>query len=401
MHLMSFKLRAVVAGLLVSNVVLAGLWWHERGRAGGDEVTRRAAALPVTGGAADARVGGEQKNAVAPAGRDPRALRDALRAAGVDEGLIRQFVESAVWHKQQQGDTEKRRREWWKQSSLSSSFSVTSAATRKAVDAELRELLGDTRLDELMRTKQFSGVPEEKRAALGRIFSDYGEMMNATYAEMGNFQMPEDQKRLELLKAERERDLKALLSPAEYEQVMFSELPEVQRAKLVASQLDLSEAEFREVVRMRREITERLGANASPQAANDAEKRFDGELAAMIGRERMEQQQLRQSQDYTVLEKARERLGFSEEVFTGVLARRSQALAEAAEIQAGAMTVAEKRKALKALATDVKTGVEQQLGAAAAQGYFMQNGMSWLRELDRGYGVRVASGGWVETVEIK
>ncbi|MBC8008621.1 MAG: hypothetical protein H7067_00815, partial [Burkholderiales bacterium] len=363
----------------------------------------QAAALPVAGGAAGARVGGERKDtvAVAPVGADPRALRDALRAAGVDEAFIRQFVNSAVWSKHQRNDIEKRRSEWWKQSPLSSSFSIASAATRKAVDAELRELLGDTRLDEVMRTRQLAGVPEEKRAALGRIFSDYGEMMSGIYAEMGNFQMPEDQKRLELLKAERERDLKALLSPAEYEQVMFSELPEVQRAQLLAGQLDLTEAEFREVVRMRREVAERLGANASTQATNDAEKRFDEALAAMIGRERMEEQQLRQSRDYTVLAKARERLGFSEEVFAGVLTRRSQALAEAAEIQAGAMTAVDKRKALKVLAADLKAGVEQQLGAAAAQGYFMQNGMSWLRELNRGYGVRVTSGGWVETVEIK
>ena len=397
---MSNKLRVVVVGLLVSNIVLAVLWWRAAG-----EGRRQATAFAVaTEGEAGTR-SDDAKAAVAavvrPVGAEPRALRDALRAAGVDEALIRQFVNTAVWNKYQRDDTEKRRSEWWKHSPLSSSFSVTPAGARKAIDAELKELLGDGRLDEMTRSKQFAAVPVEKRDALMRVLADYGEMTSAIYAEMGNFQMPEDQKRLELLKAERERDLKALLTPAEYEQVMFLDQPEVQRAQLIAGQLDLTEAEFREVVRLRREITARLGPEPDYKKANAEEKAFDEALAGLVGRERMEAQQLKQSADYKVLEKARERLGFSEEVFTGVLARRSQALAEAAAIQSGSMTVPEKKKALKALAAAVKTGVEQQLGSAAAQGYFMQNGMPWLRELDRGFGVRMASGGWGESVEIK
>lgn len=336
-----------------------------------------------------------------PAGADPRALRDALRAAGVDETLLRQFVNSAVWHKHQRDDVEKRRREWWKQSPLSSRFEVVPAATRKAIEAELRELLGDTKLDEVMRARQFAGVPEGKRAALGRVLADYADMTGAIYAEIGNFQMPEDQKRIELLKAERERDLKALLTPAEYEQVMFFDTTEVQRAQLVAGQLDLTEAEFREVVRMRKEISARLGPNPPHEKANAEERDFDAALVALVGRARMEAQCLRQSADYTVLERARARLGFSEEVFTGVLARRSEALAEAAAIQTGVMTVPEKKKALKALAAEMKAEVARQLGAGGAEGYFMQNGMSWLRELERGRGVQTTTSGWVESVEIK
>ncbi len=397
---MNFITRVVVVALLASNIGLAGLWWRECSRTTAETKGSTAtisANVAVSGRAGEAK----ESEKIAPAGRDPRALRDVLRAAGVDEELIRKFVHSAVWHKNQRDDAEKRRREWWKHSPHSSRFEVVPAATRNAIDAEIKELLGPERMDAGDFAKRFAGVTTEKRAALERIFTDYADMTSAAYTEMGRFQMPEDQKRLELLKAERERDLKELLTAAEYEQVMFRELPEVQRAQMVAEQLDLTEPEFREVLRMRRELAERLGANATPQASNEAEKRFDAELAAMIGRERMEEQQTKQSRDYTVLDNARARLGFSDEVFAGVMARRSQALAQAAEIQAGAMPLPEKKKALKALVAEVKASVTQQIGTAAAEGYFMQGGMSWLRDMDRGYGVRVGNGGWVETMEIK
>lgn len=85
----------------------------------------------------------------------------------------------------------------------------------------------------------------------------------------------------------------------------------------------------------------------------------------------------------------------------GVLAQRAQTLLKAAEIQSGAMTVPEKRAALKALAAEAKAGVGQHPGEAVAEGYFRQNGMGWLRELERGKGVRVGTSGWVESVELK
>jgi hypothetical protein len=397
-------LRLALTLSLMVNLLLAGGWiWRaasQSGRSAGQP------GLTTAPGATTERV--TEAKPATPAVvshssvEDPKALRDALRAAGVSETLVRRYVRDAVWAKYQRDDSEKRRKEWWKQSPYSNRVIAVPSATVKAVEAELRALLGDDGSD-VVSVDRMTFLPAEKRPAIMRIISDYNEMVSGIRAEMMDFQMPGDQDRLNLLEQECRRDLQAVLSPAEFAELSLQQSPAWQRAQRIAGQLDLTEAEFYEVVKLRSEADKLVAQD--PKSAmiqnREAERRFDEALTQLVGAERIRTQNEKNSRDYEVLQKAQSRLGFSQEVFAGVLDQRDQANAAAAEIEASSLPVKEKREALKKLAGGVKTEVARLLGPEAAESYFRQNGMPWVRDLERGYSLRFTTGGWVESVEVK
>jgi hypothetical protein len=329
----------------------------------------------------------------------PRAVRDALRAAGVKDSVARRLVEQVVWDRHSTTEP----RPWWQASAMGSGFSTPSPATFKAVGAELSALFpespglggrSDPRLDVLS---------EEKRRAVERVLRDYADMSGVIHAEMMAFQMPEDQERLALLKAERDQDLAALLTPEEYAEVTLLESPAGQRAQFIAQQLDLTEAEFRAVVRLRQEADARMaGASPSTPGQHAAEEaRFQRELANLLGEERVHTRGLSGSQDAKLLEKARMRLGFSDEVFEQVLAQRLRVDATVTQVVASSAPVAEKRAALRREAAAVKAEVARLLGPRGAEAYFLQNGMYWLSDLERGRGIRFDPPGAFESFEVR
>jgi len=333
----------------------------------------------------------------------PRAVRDALRSAGVSETLVRQFVTTAVWAKHHREETQKARAEWWKMRNNPNQLVPIPAATVRAVNAEVRALVGDTINDQELAGR-LAFLPEATRAAAGRILEDYDEMASELSADMMNFQMLEDQKRQELLTQERNRDLQALLTPEEFAEVTLLQSPAGQRARMVAGQLDLTEAEFREVVKIRQEADRLAASNPTSTwiQSQEAEKRFEAQLTQLVGEDRMREQSLKNSRDYEMLQKAQARLGLSQETVDGVLAQRDHVRDATTEILASSGTAGEKREALKKLAAGVKTEVTRLLGPAAAEGYFMQNGMPWLRDLERGRSVHFdAVSGWADSVEVK
>ncbi len=336
------------------------------------------------------------------AGDEPRAVRDALRAVGVSEVLVRNFVTQAVWAKHHCEESQKARAEWWKESNHPNQVVPVPPATVRAVNAEVRALMGDDIRDS-RQGDRLAFLPEAKRAEAMRIYGDYEEMSSEIYSDMMSFQMPEDQKRCELLNRERDRDLQALLTPEEFAEVTLLQSPAGQRARMVAGQLDLTEAEFREVVKMRQEA-DRLAAGNPTTASSqsqDAEARFEAQLTQLVGEDRMREQSLKNSRDYEVLQKAQARLGLSQETVDGVLAQRYYVRDATTQIMTSSGTAEEKREALKKLAAGVKTEVTRLLGPAAAQGYFTQNGMPWLRDMERGRSVHFTVSGWAETIEVK
>jgi hypothetical protein len=398
-------LRLALTLSLMVNLLLTGGWiWRatsQRGWSAGQS------GLTTTAPGATTERVTEAKSATPAVGahssvEDPKALRDALRAAGGSEKLVRRYVRDAVWAKYQHDDSEKRKREWWKQSPYSNRLTTVPSATVKAVEAETRALVGDDGSD-AVNSDQMTFLPAEKRPAVMRILSDYNEMVSGIRAEMMDFQMPDDEARLELLMQECSRDLQAVLSPAEFAEMSLRQSPAWHRAQMIAGQLDLTEAEFYEVVKLRSEA-DKLAAQDPKNAMiqnKEIERRFEDELTQLVGAERIRAQSEKNSRDYEVLQKAQSRLGFSQEVFAGVLGQRDQAKAAAAEIEASSLPVKEKREALRKLAVGVKAEVARLLGPAAAEGYFRQNGMPWVRDLERGYSLRFTTSGWVESVEVK
>ncbi len=395
---------------LSANLGAALLWRHTRGP--GEFAESNKGREPAPGSpasaeapapaASDAEASGKSATfrAASSAADQARAIRDALRAAGAEEPLVRRLVELAVWDRHSK--TNRKPLPWWQASGMGSELAPMPASTVKAVGAELAGLF-DAGPTSVAQPTRLDFLPEKKRAEIERVFRDYAEMSGGIYAEMHAFQMPEDQRRLQLLKIERDKDLAALLTPEEYTEVTLLESPAGQRAQHLAQQLDLSEEEFRAVAQLRREADARMAAMSAPTPAehNAEEARFQRELEELIGAERIREQNLRRSQDAKVLERARDRLGFPPETFDRVLAQRERVREAVSDIEASTATVAEKRAALGREAAAVKAEIARLLGQDGAEGYFMQNGMSWLRDLERGRGVRFTPGGWPESFEVE
>lgn len=330
-----------------------------------------------------------------PVTEQARAVREALLEAGVDEPSMRRLVTQLIHLRFAQSQLAS---PWWQNSPMgSSSLRVLPAARQREIETLIKDVLGG-RDDEstLAFLKQF---PEDKREAVRTILGDYAEMQRDTYADMQGFQMPQDQERLRFLEEEMRKDLRSLLSSEEYARVEVAWVPAGHRAKMVASQLDLSEAEFWQVYATRRQLDAEGDTGAA--AGNEREARFNAWLVDTFGRERIDQASLRNSRDYTVLENARERLGFPQETFDAVLALRQRAEVVSGEVASMSASATEKRTALKQAAGAIRSELVTLLGDKAAQAYLGQNAMGWIDNMERGQTVRFLPSGYADATPVK
>lgn len=267
------------------------------------------------------------------------------------------------------------------------------------MDNLTRELLGDD-LDS--RTMSFLDlVAADKQAAVRTIMRDYADLQSEVYTSMRDFQMPEDQQRLQFLNEEMRKDLRALLGEEDYNRIAVQWAPAGNRAKMVAAQLDLTEAEFWQVYALRQALDSESSLGETPATSKAREERFDTQLAELFGDERIAASALRASRDYQVLEKARQRLGFSQATFDQVLALRERAAAGSGDVAGATLSTAEKKTALRDLAGSIRSELDTLLGPEIAKAYLQQNGMNWISGLERGQAVRLMPSGYADSYPVK
>jgi hypothetical protein len=258
---------------------------------------------------------------------DPAKLVANLRSAGFSDGEIR-----AILQTQLDAKVDARRRElagppqetpWWR-------FSLDSgrnelAANPRAI-TELREMNRQNArlLDSLLgpapnfgllvpfERRLYADLPPEKVDPLRQLLADYGELTNGvTNASLGTF-FPEDRAKLKLIDAERDKDLRALLTPDEYDNFL---LRSSNTASFMRSNLQLfqpTEAEFRRIFALQYafdqqystqygidpdlarqravaqvELTAQIKASLSPERLADYERTTDGtyrQAVALVSR---------------------------------------------------------------------------------------------------------------------
>ncbi len=325
-----------------------------------------------------------------------RAVRDLLREAGLEESMVRRLVTTLI---QSQAWADVPRSAWWQSSPMSSSLHFLPADRQREMDNLTRELLGDD-LDS--RTMSFLDlVAADKQAAVRTIMRDYADLQSEVYTSMRDFQMPEDQQRLQFLNEEMRKDLRALLGEEDYNRIAVQWAPAGNRAKMVAAQLDLTEAEFWQVYALRQALDSESSLGETPATSKAREERFDTQLAELFGDERIAASALRASRDYQVLEKARQRLGFSQATFDQVLALRERAAAGSGDVAGATLSTAEKKTALRDLAGSIRSELDTLLGPEIAKAYLQQNGMNWISGLERGQAVRLMPSGYADSYPVK
>jgi hypothetical protein len=344
---------------------------------------------------------------------DAEALRDELRAAGVDEELIRAIVSARIWKRYesrfkalQPGGDEKK--PWWKNDDDGGYWGMQSKEQRaqvKALQAEIKaeseRVLGKDPRSESMNPwleRQYGFVSAEKREALQELEQDYNELSSELQRESRGFQMPLDSEKARFLQEEKRRDLALILTPEEMADYDLRQSRTAQNLRWQMTKMDATEAEYRAIFEIRKEFDDlyseydgfgnRMRRNNDPEARKErgeAEKAMKAQIKEALGPERYQAYVRSNDHDYQQLQNATKRFQLPPDTPAKIYDLRD-------EFPKKAMLVAddpnlspdEKKAELGKLAGEARERVKATLGADVAQVYFDNNGMPWVRQLEQG-----------------
>lgn len=391
-----------------------------------DGTASRAAAGDRAG--AGAAEGGEAARFVAPQGPatgdgkaiasalqagDLERLRDELRAAGVEEDLVRSIVGARLWkhyearHKALQPKPDPNR-PWWKNDEdwqwgglgQTKEQREQARALREEQKAEMERLLGkDPNATEAnpWLARQYAFVAPEKREELQRLEQDYNELANELRRESRGFTLPSDQEKMKFLEEEKRRDLASVLTPEEMEAYELRQSRTAQNLRWRMTQMDATEEEFRAIFEVQKDFDERFNeydqygmrtrtmTQDDWKARNEAEKAMKEQLKATLGQERYAAYLRSQDHDFQQLRNATKRFELPPDTPNKIYALRDEVPQAAAKIaDDAALSGEQKKEALKKLVEETRERVRGTLGAEAADAYFKNNGMPWLNQMEQG-----------------
>ena len=360
----------LLAGSLAANVALvATLTRRPAPPAATTPAPTRPAPTPDAAERLRAALASGQARDLEAAGLDPAAARDLL--------LGRRLA--AVLQRPRPAGGER----WWR-------TDATTAPTRDQLRRELGLLLGETLGDDAgLAGPGLDFLPPAKRAALRRIDQDYAEL-RARFGS-GGIVLPSDRERLRLLAAERERDLAALLTPAEREAYDLRLSPSAAVVRARYGEGLETEEEFRRVFALQRAFDARFPAEtatarndpAGRQQFADAQRQLENEVRAALGDAAYARVRRAQDTDLRNLEGLATRLNLPADTTTRLAAAREAFATASQQVQADPNLPPDQRRTrVQALATEARTALAQTLGAEAAEAYARQS--PWVTMLQGG-----------------
>ena len=229
--------------------------------AGGVYVTRRTSATRSDAGAdvvratnrgeVKAGLSEETKRLLAETGTEDLAvLRDRLRAEGLPESIVRDVVSGRLWAERQaklDAADPIKKRPWWQQTREQLPgddvrMSRLGERLRFECLSRIDDLFPDYRDDSGGSSGGVLSV--EKQRAVRKLRRDYEELISRVNTDAAGDPTSKDQEKLAYLGHEQEKDLRALLTPAEYEeQALRNAATEILMKKVAAIQ-NWSEREF-------------------------------------------------------------------------------------------------------------------------------------------------------------
>ncbi len=350
---------------------------------------------------------------------DPESLRDLLRAAGLSPEMTRSLVQMTIWKKyearfkalnpQQNQDPNK---PWWKddrsqQNRWNGGMTKAQREESRLLQQEVREeterVLGPDANQQNWQHTRLAFLPSEKRQALVDIQQDYQELMSEIQQETQGFRLPSDAEKLRFLQAEQKRDIESILSPQELRDYELRNSPTAQQLRWKMTQYDATEQEYLTLFPLQKAFDEKFNDNVSTdpfgnpyteRAERDqnywkerqaAEKKLQDDIRALIGEERYADSIRRQDQDWQQLEAATRRLALAPDTPQKLFAVRDTVATSVQQIADNANLTNDQRKTeLAAIAADTRAQIRATLGEEGAQAYFKNNGMAWLKELEKG-----------------
>jgi hypothetical protein len=277
---------------------------------------------------------------------------------------------------------------WWRSRATPTGTDQALVAQRELNDA-VRAALGKDVFPLGTDPSQWSFLPAAKRDALRRLQQDYDEMTAKFSA--GGIQLASDKERLALLRAERDRDIAALLTPTELADynLRTSNTSAALRAKF--GDAIQSEEDFRKLYDLQKAFDDKFAVDPSaPRPSQDfiqqraaAERQLQDAFRAALGEEKFAALQRTSDQELRALDALATRLNLPSGTTDRVAATREAIAAESQKISLdSSLPMTERRAKLQELASWARTELAQTLGSEAADAYAQR--AAWLSLLQSG-----------------
>ena len=410
-------LPLLLAASLVANAALVTITLRKNsdGSASSTAGSPAASVKPRSGSsvaAADIKLPAEFISALN--GNDPEVLRDLLRAAGFSDEMVRSIVQMRIWKKyedrfkalnpQQQPDPNK---PWWKddrnqQNRWNSGMTKAQRDEQRRLQREIQDeserLLGKDANQNRWQDQRLAFLPSEKRQTLQDIQQDYQELMSEIQQETQGFRLPSDAEKLRFLQEEQKRDIAALMTPDELQAYELRNSNTANQLRWKMTQYDATEQEYIAIFPLQKAFDEKYNPQSNDPYAEqpvrdqnfwkerqEAEKQLQEQIRGLIGEERYVDSIRRQDQDWQQLEAATRRLALPADTPQKLFAVRDSVATSVQQIADNPnFTAEQKKQELASIATATRDQVRAALGEEGAQAYFKNNGMTWLKELDKG-----------------
>lgn len=238
-------------------------------------------------------------------------------------------------------------------------------------------------------TAHLSFLPPEKRDALRRITQDYDEMM-AKFSAGGGIPLPSDRERMKLLREERDRDIAALLTPAEREAYEMRTSPTAQNVRARYGDGIESAEDFRKIYALQKAFDEKfsmdLGRRVSAETMrerSEAQRQLQEGIRAALGEEKYAALRRASDPDLRTVDSLVARLNLPPVTAERVAASRETFAAESQRINANtALNPQQRRAQIQELGGRARAELTGTLGAEAAEAYAQHS--PWLSMLQTG-----------------
>ncbi len=182
-----------------------------------------------------------------------------LRAAGFPPSAVRAIINQLL-NERYDPSTLTANLPFWKRSYPSPELVAARQKMQDERTAQFEALLGaDARpsaaLDPKQRKQRFGDLPDDKVDAISRIEQDYSGISSLATAEAkGDMTLSMEQRRV--LEKEKLADLQALLTPDQLEQYQMRNSSSAHSVKSAVSKIDLTEVEYAELYRAKKQFDE-------------------------------------------------------------------------------------------------------------------------------------------------
>ena len=278
---------------------------------------------------------------------------------------------------------------WWRNRSVTRTREEELLA-RRELSAALIAAFGDDLGIGGAESAQLAFLSPEKRAVLRSITQDYDEMM-AKFGAGGGVQLASDREKLKLLRAERDRDIAALLTPAE---LADYELRTSASAAAVRSRYGdaiESEEDFKKLFALQKAFDEKFPLDAltgrvtpeTMRARSDAQRQMQDDIRAALGEEKYAALRRANDPELRTLDSLVARLSLPATTTDRVAASRESYAAESQRINADpALSVPQRQAQLRDLGARARTDLATTLGTEAADAFAPR--ASWVGMLQGG-----------------